>query len=38
MTTLSDLKEKIDEMKREADKLLQVTKELLETVSISWIK
>ena len=38
MTTFADLKKKIDEMKREADKLLQVTKELLETVSISWIK
>lgn len=37
MTTFSDLKEKIDEMKRAADRLLQVTKELREKISISWI-
>lgn len=38
MLTFADLKNKIDEMKREADRLLQVTKKLRETVSISWIK
>lgn len=38
MPTFTDLKKKIDEMKRAADRLLQVTKELRETISIPWIK
>lgn len=38
MPTFADLKKKIDEIKRAADKLLQDTKKLRETVSISWIK
>lgn len=38
MPTFADLKKKIDEMKQAADKLLQDTKKLRETVSISWIK
>lgn len=38
MPTFADIKKKIDEMERAADRLLQVTKELRETVSIPWIK
>ena len=38
MPTFSDLKEKIDEMHKAVDRLLQVTEELLEIISIPWIK
>lgn len=38
MTTFADLKKKVDEMKRAADRLLQATVKLRETVSSSWIK
>lgn len=36
--TLTELKEKVKEMERAADRLLQVTKELREAVSVPWIK
>lgn len=38
MPTLTELKEKVKEMEQAADRLLQVTKELLEIVSVPWIK
>lgn len=38
MPTFADLKKKIDEMKQAADRLLQATQELLETVSVPWLK
>ena len=38
MTTLAELKEKAKEMEQAADRLLQVTKDLLEAVSVPWIK
>ena len=38
MPTFAELKEKVKEMERAADRLLQATKELREAVSVSWIK
>jgi hypothetical protein len=38
MTTFAVLKEKVKEMQQAADRLLQITKELLEIVSVPWIK
>ena len=38
MPTLTELKEKVKEMEQAADRLLQVTKELREVVSVPWIK
>jgi hypothetical protein len=38
MPTFTELKEKIKEMEQAADRLLQVTKELREIVSVPWIK
>ena len=38
MPTFADVKKKIDEMKQAADRLLQITKEFRETISIPWIK
>ena len=36
--TLAELKEKVKEMEQAADRLLQITKDLREAVSIPWIK
>lgn len=36
--TFTDLKKTVEEMKQAVDKLLQVTKELHETITHSWIK
>lgn len=38
MPTLTELNEKVKEMEQAADRLLQVTKELREVVSVPWIK
>ena len=38
MITFADLKQTLDDMKQEADKLLKFTKELKELVSKSWIR
>lgn len=37
MPTLAELKEKVKEMEQAADRLLQVTKDLREAVSVPWI-
>lgn len=38
MPTFAELKEKVKEMEQSTDRLLQVTKELREIVSVPWIK